>query len=140
MQQAAVNDVGDRFELLNMALANKKIAAEADKVTREENPDRYWHQQLLLRNSKRKFAVNNYMEDIEMPDMTALAEERYQAEKDKYAAVPESRYTSHILFMCKADECERDGVRPLAEEVLAERSHRISPARIRSLRLILLPL
>jgi hypothetical protein len=38
MQQAAANDPGDRIELLNMSLAAKKIAREADKVTRESNP------------------------------------------------------------------------------------------------------
>ncbi|MEH6581989.1 MAG: peptidylprolyl isomerase [Halioglobus sp.] len=121
MQQAAVNDVGDRFELLNRALASKKIAAEAAKETAEENPDRYWYQQLVVRNQMREFAVNNYMADLEVPDLNELAQERYLTDKEKFAAVPETRYTAHILIMCNAKVgCNRPKAEALADKAMAE--------------------
>ena len=120
MQQAAANDDGDRIALLNRALASKKIAADADRMTAADDPDRYWKLQLLLRNTAREFAVKIYMEDLVVPDMSELAQEVYKTEKDKYASVPESRYVSHILFLCQAGKCERDSKRPLADEVLAK--------------------
>ncbi len=107
MQAAAANDVGDRLELINMSLAAKKIAAEASEFTEADDPKLYWEQQFRLRNVNRNFVVNNYMRDIEMPDFTELAEERYKTEKDKYAPLPEQRITSHILFMCAPPECNR---------------------------------
>ncbi|MFT6289325.1 MAG: parvulin-like peptidyl-prolyl isomerase [Alcanivorax sp.] len=107
MQAAAANDVGDRLELLNMSLAAKKIAAEAEAFTEQDDPGLYWAQKLRIQNTNRNFVVNNYMRALEMPDFTELAEERYQTEKDKYAPIPEERMTSHILFMCAPPECIR---------------------------------
>jgi parvulin-like peptidyl-prolyl isomerase len=120
MQKAAAMDVGDRFELLNMALASKKIALEAVKVTPESDPDRYWKNQFVLRNSQRDFVVKTYMADLEIPDMSALAEEMYLTSKDKYASIPEARMTSHILIRCTPPECDQDEKRAEAEAVLAE--------------------
>lgn len=118
MQQAAADDAGDRIELLNRALASKKIAAEADKITLESDSERYWRLQLMLRKALRTYVVSDYMDNLQIPDMSALAEESYKTDKDKYALVSESRYTSHILFQCQAGECSRDDKRALAQEVL----------------------
>jgi hypothetical protein len=120
MKQAAASDRGDRIELLNMALANKKIAQDADKVTREANPELYWANQFRIRNIERQFVVTNYMRNIEVPDMSALARERYLTEKDKYAAIPEERLSSHILILCAPPECKRRGKKPEIEEIRAE--------------------
>lgn len=120
MQQAAANDLGDRLELINLALSGKKIAAEFAKETPEDNPDRYWNQQLLLRNQLRNFAINNYIDDLAVPDMTSVAQEHYKTQKDKYAAVPEARYTSHILFKCQGAECQSEDKQALAEDVLGK--------------------
>ena len=120
MQQAAVNDRGDLIELLNMSLASKKIAQEAAKVTREANPELYWANQFRVRNVERQFVVTNYMDSIEVPDLSDLAQERYITEKDKYATVPEERLSSHILVLCKTPECSRRAKRPEVEAILAE--------------------
>jgi hypothetical protein len=120
MQQAAANDRGDSIELLNMALANKKIAREADKVTREANPELYWANQFRIRNVERQFVVTNFMNDIEVPDLSPLARERYLTEKDKYALIPEERLSSHILVLCKPPECNRAAKQPEVEEILVE--------------------
>jgi parvulin-like peptidyl-prolyl isomerase len=52
--------------------------------------------------------------------MTALAEERYETQKDKYALVPETRLASHILLLCTPGVCDRDARRIEAEKILAE--------------------
>ena len=120
MRQSAAQDLGDRYELLNMALANKKIALEAKKFTPENDPDRYWANQLVIRNTERRFVVDNYMGNLKIPDMSELAEERYRSNPDKYALVPESRKVSHILFRCKGPECDRTALAKKAEGVLAQ--------------------
>jgi parvulin-like peptidyl-prolyl isomerase len=120
MQAAAANDVGDRFELLSMALANKKLAEESKQLTPEEDAQRYWKNQFILRNIERQFVVDHYMENLQIPDMSALARETYLTSKDKYAVVPESRKSSHILIKCSDAECNIDERRALAEKVLAQ--------------------
>ena len=120
MQEAAAIDPGDRIELLSMALANKKIAEQARKVGPEENPERYWENQFVVRNLWRRVYVNNYMEDLQVPDMSALAKERYLAAPDKYALVTEARMSSHILVRCDDTDCDRDEKEELAEQILAE--------------------
>ena len=120
MQQSAAIDVGDRYELLNMAMANKKIALEAKKFTPEENPKRYWANQLILRNTERKFVIDNYMANLRIPDLSELARERYATNPDKYALVPEARKVSHILFRCILPDCDRVERKKEAAEVLAQ--------------------
>ena len=111
---------GDRYELLNMALANKKIALEAQKFTPEQDPERYWRNQLILRNAERKFVVNDHLARLEIPEMSALAEERYLTNPDKYALIKESRMSSHILFRCAPPECDRDERKKEASLVLEQ--------------------
>lgn len=120
MQESAAIDVGDRYELLNMAMANKKIALEAEKFTPEENAQRYWANQLILRNAKRQFVVDNFMGNLRIPDMTELAEERYLSNPDKYALVPASRKVSHILLRCTPPQCDREERKIEAAELLAQ--------------------
>jgi peptidyl-prolyl cis-trans isomerase C len=120
LRQAAANDVGDRVELLNMGLAAKKMAADADEIASRLEGDPYWEYVFAVRNLQRRLVFNHFMDNLEVPDMSALAEERYQTEKDKYALVPEQRLSSHILIMCKPAVCDRKEKRPIAEKVLAE--------------------
>jgi parvulin-like peptidyl-prolyl isomerase len=121
MQQAAANDAGDRIELLNMALANKKLAAMApDAMPGEGDAEAYWRLQLNIRNMKSQYVVKQYLASLDIPDMNALAEERYETQKDKYALVPEKRLSSHILLLCAPGACDRDARRVEAEQILAE--------------------
>ena len=120
MQQAAASDHGDRLELLNMELAGKKIVAEADKISLQENPEEYWELQFLLRNVKRRFIVSRFMDEMTIPDMSDLAKERYLTDKDTYALVPELRSTSHILIRCVPPECGRKEKRPQIESIMKE--------------------
>ena len=121
MQQAAANDAGDRIELLNMALANKKLAAMApEAMPGEGDAEAYWRLQLNIRNMKSQYVVKQYLASLDIPDMSALAEERYETQKDKYALVPEKRLSSHILLLCAPGGCDRDARRVEAEKILAE--------------------
>jgi parvulin-like peptidyl-prolyl isomerase len=117
MQRAAANDTGNRLEMLNQAMTNKKIALEAEKLSPETDPETYWEYFFMIQQVQTKFIFDRYMDQLEVPDMAPLAEERYQTERDKYARVDEKRLGSHILFACPPG-CPRDEVRPTAEEVM----------------------
>ena len=120
MREAAAKDNGDRFELLNVALASKKIALEGDKLTPEKDGDVYWKNVLVVRATKQNFILNNFMETLQVPDMEELAEEKYLTEKDKYAKVADQRYSSHILFKCFPGQCDRVKLKAKAQVILDE--------------------
>lgn len=120
MQQAAANDEGEMIEILNNELVNIKIASEADKLPPDLQSETYWTYVHSLRLTKRRYVMAHFMDNLDMPDMAALAEERYHTEKDKYALITEHRLASHILILCKVSECDRIEKRKVAEEALAE--------------------
>ena len=120
MRQSAANDYGDRLELLNMALMNKKLASMADEMTPEEHGEAYWKLHFQIQGRKRQATIDQFLATIEIPDLTDLASERYETEKDRYARVPEQRLTSHILFMCPVGQCDREELRPVADSVLEQ--------------------
>ena len=121
MQQAAANDAGDRIELLNMALAGKKLAAMAPDAPPEDgDSEAYWRLQFSIRNAQSKYVVQQYLSSLDIPDMSELAAERYETQKDKYALVPEMRMASHILLLCTPGSCDREARRVEAEQILAE--------------------
>ena len=97
MRDVAINDEGDRLELLNLMLANKKVALEADKVV-ERRPELEQEYRYEIESYQRDFVLRQYRDAIEYPDFTELAKERYTLQRDKYALVPETRTSSHILF------------------------------------------
>ena len=121
MQQDAANDLTSRAELLNKALASKKLAREANALTPEKDGDAYWQKELMVRDVLRQFMVSRFMASIEAPDLTALAQERYATERDKYAWVPPARLSSHILLRCgDGANCDPKDLQGHAERMLAE--------------------
>lgn len=118
MQEVAVTDEGDRLELLNMVLANKKLALEAEKLTAEK-PELHWTYMAGMRAYQRDFVLRHYAENIEFPDFSELAHEQYVSKKDKYALVPERRMSSHILFSAPPG-FPRDDILVEAQGVLDE--------------------
>jgi parvulin-like peptidyl-prolyl isomerase len=118
MRQDAADNPKIRKELEILSLAAKKVAQDAEKVTRESDPEFYWDMKLQVQMLLRRMMVKHYLDHLEMPDWEPLAKERYLAEKDKYAKVPERRLSSHILFMCNPSKCEYKDVNKLAEETL----------------------
>lgn len=119
-QRVAANDLGERMELLNYAMTDKKLALEASRLSPDADGDAYWQKEILVRNALKKFMQERYLSSIETPDMDAIARERYLAEKDKYAWVPLSRLSSHILLRCVvAEGCDGDDVGAQAQDLLA---------------------
>ncbi len=97
MREAALDDDGDRLELVNMVMMNKKLAAAADPIV-AQSPELAMEYLEGLEAYKRNFILRNYRDTIKLPDFTKLAKERYETEKDKYALVPEHRISSQILI------------------------------------------
>ena len=118
MKQAAANDRGDRLELLNKMLSIKKMSLEADKI--QPDTEAYWRLSATLMTEKRKLVLEEYVASLEVPDMSALAAERYETQKEKYALVPEYRTSSHILFACAPGKCSRKETKAGAQVVLDE--------------------
>lgn len=115
--ERATTDMGDRLEFINSLLATRRLAAEADKYTAED--DGYWELYFALIAAKREFVFKKLMEDLEVPDLEPLVEERYHTKKDKYALVPEKRASSHILLASEPGK-DRTSVREEAAEILAQ--------------------
>lgn len=119
MQTAAANDAEVRWELAAMTVASKKIARAAEEVTPESDPEFYWEIKLQVQQLLRNLMIKHYLDTLEMPDWEPLARERYAADKDKYARVPERRLSSHILFACQPGNCDNEKVVSTANEALA---------------------
>ena len=117
MREVAMLDEGDRLELINLAVANKKLAQEADNRFVAENKELYWDYQRAVEAYKRNYLLTHYRDNLEYPDFTELAKEQYTLNKNKYAAIPERRMSSHILFSSPPG-IPRDGVLAEAQEVL----------------------
>ena len=115
--ERATVDMDDRLELINALLASRRIAAEADKMTVED--DRYWELHFALIAAKRDIVLKQFMDDLEVPDLEPLAQEYYETQKDKYALVPEKRASSHILLASPPGR-DREGVRAEAARILEE--------------------
>jgi len=119
MRVAAANSPKARDELAKLSLVAKKVARSAEQVTPESDPEFYWDLMLQKQMLVRRLVVKHYLDNLEIPDLEPLARERYEAEKDKYAKVPERRLSSQILFMCTPQKCDYEDPRKLAEETLA---------------------
>jgi peptidyl-prolyl cis-trans isomerase C len=122
MQLDAANDIGNRMELLNKLLSSKKIAAQAAAMTPEQDGEAYWQKETAVRSMLHRFMVQRYLANLQVPDMSALAQEHYATEKDKYAWLPARRLSSHILVMCpvQGGDCDRQQARARIESIQAE--------------------
>ena len=117
MQTAAANNLGDRLELLNKVIMLRRMAAAADKLPPETEASWELSEKVLI--IKRDSLLDNFAANLKVPDMSALAAERYDTEKLKYGLVPEKRMSSHILFIC-APPCSPEQASIEAQEVLDE--------------------
>jgi hypothetical protein len=118
MRESAIQDPGDRLELINLALANKRVAMQAEKMV-DEHPELYWKYVTGLWGYQRNFVLAQQRELIEVPDFTELAREEYRVNKEKIAVNPEKRLSSHILFAAPPG-IPRDDILVEAQAVLDE--------------------
>ena len=120
MRTVAIQDRGDRLELLNLLVTNKKMAASVEDYIGTDS-QALMDYETALRLFKRDYLLRTMGENIEYPDFEALAKERYTLNKDKYALIPERRMSSHILFMdTPGPESKRAEVLKEAEVVLQQ--------------------
>lgn len=118
MKESAIQDEGDRLELLNLVLTNKRLAMEADRYA-AQNPEFYWNYVAQVEAFRRDLMLRDVRSKLELPDFTALAQEQYTLNRDKYALIPERRISSHILFSSPPGR-DRTGVLAEAQAVLDE--------------------
>ena len=118
MRTVAIEDRGDRLELLNLLVTNKKMAASLEEYLADDGKALLDYE-TALRIFKRDYLLRYYGESIEYPDFEALAKERYELQKDKYALIPERRMSSHILIGDATKE-ERAVSLVTAEEILQQ--------------------
>jgi len=104
-RSAAATDNAALYHLLNEAVAAKKMAQEAERMTPEKDGDTYWRKEMIKNKAMQIFMYRHFTENIDVPDMSALAQERYKTDKKKYAWVPEKRLSSHILLICAMPQC-----------------------------------
>jgi parvulin-like peptidyl-prolyl isomerase len=115
VRQRAAQDLGDRLELISGMLESRKLAAKAEQLTPED--EGYWDLHFKLIAAKQTFMFQRDLDAIRVPNAEALAQEWYRTQKDKYAKVPETRASSHILF-ASPPGLPRDELRKTANAVL----------------------
>ena len=118
VRQEAVLDKELRRFYIGQVLANKKMAEKAKSISPAENADFYWKKVFGMRGMLVKLYSKNYKEQLKIPDMSNLAEEKYLAHKAKYATIPETRSSSQILIKCSPHNCKRAEKRPIAKQLL----------------------
>ncbi len=118
MRAAAINDKGDRLELINMVLVNKKLA-HASKGYVVEHPDLKQEYDAGIEAYQRDFLLRHFRDSLVYPNFDKLAKERYTLEKDKYALVPERRISSQILI-ASAPGQPRDAALAEAKDVVQQ--------------------
>ncbi len=117
VMRRAANDDGDRFEMINGMLTVRKLAAEADALTPED--EGYWELQSKLLNVKQEFMFKRHVNAIEVRNPELLAQEYFRTQKEKYATKPETRASSHIL-LASPPGLDRTEVRAKAQRLLDE--------------------
>lgn len=115
VQARVANDLGDRFEFINGLVQSRKLAAQADKITPQD--DGYWDLQFSLLNVKRQFAFQREVGSFTATNIEPLAQEYYLTRKEKFARIPETRASSHILLASQPG-LDRAGVRAKAQDLL----------------------
>jgi hypothetical protein len=105
MKQAAATDDAALYQLLNQAVAVKKMAQKAEEMSPEKDGVDYWRKEMVKQKAMQLFVFRQFTDNLVVPDMSDLAQERYATQKKKYAWVPEKRQSSHILLLCVPPEC-----------------------------------
>jgi parvulin-like peptidyl-prolyl isomerase len=118
IREESIKDIHLRKDYLEQIFVNKKMAAEANKITAKEDAEFYWKKEFAIRSILIKLYQERFEKNLKIPNMLELAKEKYKADKEKYSAVAERRTSSHILFKCNIKDCTRKDKQKRAEEVL----------------------
>ena len=88
------------WEFLNELIKNKRIAAQAERLSYDKDEVDYFNLALSLQTMRLDFMEEKYVRELKLPDFSKLARERYDAHKEELAKIPEARRSSHILISC----------------------------------------
>ena len=108
IQSQASKDASTRYELIANAIASKRILKNLEDVG-PENDDLYVAFRFEVLAAARKFDERRFQRELDIPDLDALAQERWRVSRSEIATVPEKRSLSHILLLCSegCDEAEK---------------------------------
>jgi len=96
-----------RYLFIANLIATQRFKLEAQEwAERDETGESAGELERRLELTYRKFAEQKFQENLELPDMGALAEETYRADYDEIARLPEYRRASHILIACEGPSCD----------------------------------
>lgn len=119
-QQTLVDDAV-LIGVIGQLVENKNLSQAFDKMMSEANPETFWKNQFALRGLKNRLYIDFYQKSLVTPDMSTLALENYTANGEEIAATPEFRQSSHILILCKKNQCDdRAKKKDAAKEVLTK--------------------
>ena len=107
-------DPDSRYDFLVSLVVSKKISESLSQMDPKQDPATYYAYVFALLEAAREFDQKVFQRDLELPDFTALAMERYRVSRNVIASVPEIRNASHILLLC-GDSCDEDAVREETE-------------------------
>ncbi|RLQ23691.1 hypothetical protein DWB85_00610 [Seongchinamella sediminis] len=118
MRESALADPGDRLELINMEVVNKKLALAGAEIVAAD-PQLRLQLQSVVERFQRDILLRHHRDNMDYPDFSKLAREQYDLNPRKYALIPERRMSSHILFASPVGQ-PRDEVLAQAAEVLEQ--------------------
>jgi len=116
VKQQVTADAGARYEYVQQVLQSKRIAEQV--FSGDPDSEEYFEALYTQINALRELHRDRTRRAIDVPSMSELAEEKYRAETEKYARVPEYREVSHILKLCNNPDCDEDAARADLVEIL----------------------
>ena len=81
-----------------------------------ESPDLFYRFQFAVLAAAKEIDEERFQQELELPDFTQLALERYRVSRDEIAVVPEQRTVSHILLLC-SESCDKAEQRSKLEAI-----------------------
>ena len=128
IRESVKEDQASRYDFLVNLLVSKKILVRLETLAASDDPATYYQFLFKQLEAARELDKQLFQAQLELPDLEALAQERYKVSIDEIAPVPEMRGASHILLLCTedcVDKVETDTIlelESLRERILAGES------------------
>lgn len=121
-KELALENADDLADYLALEIELQKRTSAFEALEPKRDDLNYLRALWQLDRLKRELLKEYYTLNLVIPDMTAVAQERYDATPEKWAEVPEVRLSSHILFKCEECDanCSNDVLMEQAKEVHAQ--------------------
>lgn len=116
VKQQIIKEERSRYELIASLVSSKRILQNLEATIGTEDQDLYYGFQFALLAAAKEFDEKVFQRRLAIPNLEALAEERYRISKQDIAMVPEERWLSHILLLC-SDACDEVAKQRELEEI-----------------------